>query len=194
MDWQARYEAGDTPWDHGGPHPALIDFIAENGPLQGRILVPGCGPGHDVRVLSTGENRVTGIDIAPAAVAKARSFPPSAREEYAVADLFALGPEWRGAFDWVVEHTCFCAIDPAMRPAYVQAVAESLKPGGRLLAIFYLNPAADHQPPYGVTVAELDRFFTPPFSLIREWTPARTFEGRESRERVREHVASAFPQ
>jgi SAM-dependent methyltransferase len=184
MDWQAQYEAGEIPWDEGGPHPALLDFIAESGSFQGRILVPGCGRGHEVRALSTPENLVIGLDIAPGAVAKARTFPKTGNEDYVVADLFNLEPELLSSFDWVVEHTCFCAIDPATRPAYAAAVAGALKPGGHLFAIFYLDPAVERQPPYGVTLPELDRLFSA-FVLVRQWTPSRTFEDRESRERVR---------
>lgn len=185
MDWQARYEAGDTPWDEGEAHPAFPDFIAEAGPFQGRVLVPGCGRGNDVRAVSTPANHVTGLDIAPGAVAKARGYAAVGREEYVVADLFNLEPGLRGSFDWVIEHTCFCAIDPSMRAAYVEAVAGALKPGGCLFAIFYLNPGRDTQPPFGVAVAELDRLFSPSFGLEKEWIPARTFEGRKSRELIR---------
>jgi SAM-dependent methyltransferase len=185
MDWQAQYESGETPWDEGAPHPALHDFIAESGPFQGRILVPGCGKGHDVRAISAAENQVIGLDIAPAAVAKARTFPKTGNEEYIVADLFNLPPDLQSAFDWIVEHTCFCAIDPSMRRAYAAAVAGALKPGGQILAIFYLDPAVDRQPPYGVTIAELDQLFTPFFAVTRQWIPSRTFPGRESRELTR---------
>jgi hypothetical protein len=185
MDWQAQYATGEIPWDEGAAHPALIDFITEAGRFQGRILVPGCGRGNDVRGVSTPGNRVLGLDIAPAALQAARAFPPAGAEEYRVADLFNLPPELRGCFDWVVEHTCFCAIDPALRPAYAAAVAGALKPGAHLLAIFYLDPAVERHPPYGTSVPELDALFSPFFTVTREWVPARTFEGRESRELVR---------
>ena len=184
MDWQERYETGDTPWDEGRAHPALADYVAEEGGFEGRILVPGCGRGYDVRGISTGENRVTGLDIAPKAVAEARGFPRTGREEYVAGDLFALGEEMRGAFDWVVEHTCFCAIDPGMRLAYAKAVAGAVKAGGRMFGIFYLEPAVERQPPYGVTVGELEGLFLGEFEKVREWAPARTFEGREGREVV----------
>jgi len=185
MDWQARYESGDTPWDEGAPHPALLDFIAESGPFPGRILLPGCGLGHDTRAVSTEANQVIGLDIAAGAVAKAGAYPKTGREQYLVADLFNLAPDLPLSFDWVVEHTCFCAIEPDMRPAYVEAVFGALKPGGHLFAIYYLEPAVDRQPPYGVTIPELDRLFSPGFALVKEWVPARTFAGRESRELVR---------
>jgi SAM-dependent methyltransferase len=191
MDWQAHYESGETPWDEGEPHPALLDFMAEStgsqsiGGFNGRILIPGCGLGHDLRAVSTPANHVIGLDIAPGAIARARTFPKAGCEEYIAGDLFNLAPELRSSFDWVVEHTCFCAIDPSMRPAYADAVAGALKPGGHLFAIFYLDPALDRQPPFGVAVAELDRLFSPSFALVRQWVPARTFAGRESRELVR---------
>ena len=187
MDWQAQYEAGEMPWDEEAAHPALLDFIAEAGPFRGRILVPGCGRGHDVRAVSTAENRVTGLDIAPAAIAKAGEYARTGNEEYVAGDLFKLPPEMSAAFDWVVEHTCFCAIPPELRPDYATAVAGAVKPGGQLFGIFYLEPAVDRHPPYGVTVRELDAFFESSFALVREWVPARTFEGRESRELVRVH-------
>jgi hypothetical protein len=149
MDWQAQYASGETPWDKSAPHPALLDFIAGSGPFQGRILIPGCGLGHDVRAISTPANEVVALDIAPAAIEKAQTFPPAGREKYITADLFDLPPSFRASFHWIIEHTCFCAIDPAMRPAYARSVAAALSPGGHLLAIFYLNPATDHPPPYG---------------------------------------------
>jgi cyclopropane fatty-acyl-phospholipid synthase-like methyltransferase len=185
MNWQARYESGETPWDEGAPHPALLDFIASSGPFQGRILLPGCGLGHDVRALSTPANQVIGLDFAPAAIAKAQTFPKTGSEEYLLADLFNLPPGLRSSFDWIVEHTCFCAIDPSMRPAYAAAVAGALKPGGQIFAVFYLNPDADHQPPYGAAIPELDQLFSPSFTLLRQWVPARTYPGRESRELIR---------
>jgi cyclopropane fatty-acyl-phospholipid synthase-like methyltransferase len=185
MDWQAQYEADETPWDEGAAHPALMDYIAEAGDFAGRVLIPGCGRGHDVRAVSTAGNQVLGLDIAPAAVAKARGYPKSGNEEYVTGDLFDLPAAMRGTFDWVIEHTCFCAIPPAMRAAYASAVAGAIKPGGRLFGIFYLDPAVERRPPYGVAIGELNAFFSGAFEVVREWVPARTFEGRESRELVR---------
>jgi len=176
VDWESRYQTGDMPWEKGAPSPGLVEYLKHNPPLDGRILVPGCGFGHDVRAISLPSNEVTGIDIAPSAI----------RETYRLADLFNLPPEFLGQFDWVWEHTCFCAIDPAMRRAYAQAVAGALRRDGRLLAVFYLNPDhAGEGPPFGVTPAELDAFFGDAFELEREWTPEKNHPGREGRERMR---------
>src|SRR5688572_26807295 len=113
-DWEAHYQQADTPWEKGQPSPGLVDFLTAE-PVRGRVLVPGCGFGHDVRALAATADEVVGIDIAPSAIAGARKFPAVGGERYQLADLFALPPGLRGSFDWVWEHTCFCAIDPAQR-------------------------------------------------------------------------------
>ncbi len=184
VDWEQRYQLGDTPWDKGAAHPALVDFLREQ-PLDGAILVPGCGFGFDVRAIARVENDVLGIDIAPSAICGAESAAKIAHEHYELVDLFALPQRLRGKFDWVFEHTCFCAIDLSRRADYVDGVASALKPRGKLLAIFYLDPGRDPGPPFGVTTSELDRLFNSQFELLREWIPARTYDGREGRELMR---------
>ncbi len=185
-DWEEAYRRRKTPWEKGRPHPALIDFLATNGPIAGEIYVPGCGSGHDVRALSTAANHVVGIDLAPLAIARANSFPKRGNEEYQLADLFALPAQWNGRFDVVFEHTCFCAIEPARRAQYVEAVVRLLKPGGLLLAIFFLNPDHDEEgPPHGVSREELEERFGAAFALEQEWVPVRTHPGREQRELMR---------
>ena len=185
-DWEGAYQRRETPWEKGKPHPELVDFLAKSGSLAGEVFVPGCGSGHDVRALSMPTNQVVGIDLAPLAIAKAKARPRIAHEEYLLGDLFALPPEFDGRFDWVFEHTCFCAIDPSQRHAYVSTIVRLLKPAGKLLAIFFINPDHDEEgPPYRVSRAELEEFFGEYFSVVREWVPARTHPGREGRELMR---------
>jgi cyclopropane fatty-acyl-phospholipid synthase-like methyltransferase len=185
-DWELRYQTGDMRWEKGAPSPGLVDFLATH-KLAGRVLVPGCGWGHDVRAISCGENEVVGIDIAPSAISGAEKFPRVANERYQLADLFDLPPGFHGAFDWVWEHTCFCAIDPTRRADYAASVAAALNPDGHFLAVFYMNPDNDSldKPPYGTTTRELDGLFGASFVLIEEWIPARTYEGRAGREVMR---------
>ena len=202
-DWEARYKEMNTPWDKGGPSPGLVHFLAAT-PLHGRVLVPGCGYGHDVRSIAEAGGasvEVLGIDIAPSAVRGAQAV--SACEDacnfrYEVADLFALPTPYLGTFDWVWEHTCFCAIDPALREKYAASVAKALKPGGHFLAVHYMNPWDEEEiqaaegktlgPPFGCTTDELNALFTPYFDLLRDWVPCHTYPGREGREQMRLYV------
>jgi SAM-dependent methyltransferase len=184
-EWNRRYEEEDTPWDKGEAHPVLRDMLA-HGALSGRVLVPGCGTGHDVRELARRGLHVVGLDLAPLALERAGNHAPVADETYVLGDLFDLPPEWRGAFDGVFEHTCFCAIDPRRRADYVAAVADTLRPGGRLLAVFFLDPGHDGDgPPFGCTTAELEGLFGRSFRLIAEHVEIPTYAEREGRELLR---------
>lgn len=185
-DWDELYRRRETPWEKGRPHPGLVDFLKENGPLAGEIFVPGCGSGQDARALSGAGNHVLGVDIAEQAIENANTRPKVAGEEYLQADLFSLPASLDHRFDWIFEHTCFCAIDPALRERYVETIVRLLKPDGELLAIFFINPDHDEEgPPYRVSTTELKDLFGRFFLVKKEWVPARTHPGREQRELMR---------
>jgi len=183
--WNDRYAENDTPWDKGEAHPVLHDMLTR-GALTGRVLVPGCGTGHDVRELAARGLEVVGLDIASLALDRARAQPAAGSESYQQGDLFHVPERWRGFFDGVFEHTCFCAIDPARRADYVSSVAEVLKPDGRLLAVFFVNPDHDGEgPPFGCTPEELDALFAGRFRLLEEHREIPTYPERAGRELLR---------
>ena len=80
-DWEANYQRNETPWEKGAPSPGLVDFLRTE-PVRGRVLVPGCGFGHDARALAATADEVVGIDIAPLAVKGARASPSVGGERY----------------------------------------------------------------------------------------------------------------
>jgi SAM-dependent methyltransferase len=180
-DWDGAYVDGSMPWDRGAPAPPLVAFL-EGHEMKGRVLVPGCGWGHDVRALAGAGAEVTGLDISPKAVERAGEVEKAGGEKYMLGNLFDLEEGMRGAFDWVFEHTCFCAIDPSMRAAYVEAVWGALKPGGKLLGVFYLNPydeehARGEGPPHGSTVEEIEGLFGGRFKFVASGRPGVAYAG-----------------
>ena len=193
-DWNERYRQGDTPWDKGRASPALLAWLNQNpGIMTGTVLIPGCGTGHDVRAIANTEPESfpLGIDISEIAVERCRQQKTCGNERYQEANLFALPEDLLGIFNWVVEHTCFCAINPDKRPAYVSAVAASLKPDGSLLGVFYLNPRSNdgqltNGPPHGTTIKELESLFLKNniFTITKIMTPAACYPEREGRERL----------
>lgn len=52
-------------------------------------------------------------------------------------DLFDPAVQKRMGITAVWEHTCFCAIEPSQRSAYARALAALLRPGQRLLGLFF---------------------------------------------------------
>jgi SAM-dependent methyltransferase len=181
------YAAGEDRWDLGGASPPLVAALGrgEAGP-PGRALVPGCGRGHDVRLLAAHGFDATGVDFAARAVREARRLARAAGQpglRFERRDLFRLPRSFEGAFDLVFEQTCFCAVHPSRRDEYVRAVHRVLRPGGLLLGLFFvIRP--EEGPPFGTTPAEVRVRFagTGLFALERARTPAESVPARQGRE------------
>ena len=184
IDWDARYVAGDTPWDKGAAHPALLARL-KTLPIAARVLVPGCGAGHDVRAIAAGGAAfVLGLDVAPSALNLARSFPKAGNECYQEGDFLTGNAVPPGSFDVLFEHTCLCAIPPERRADYVRAAAMALRDGGFLLAVFFTNPENPdpHSPPFRCNLAEMTLLFSKDFEMLETSAAIPTYSERESRE------------
>jgi len=144
--WQARYDEGKTGWDRGGSSPVLLRWLDTGDLRPCRILVPGCGRGHEVVALAKAGFNVTGIDFAPAAVEAVRA--QLARDglaaEIVSSDLFAYRPE--RPFEAIYEQTCLCALSPQRWDEYEQRLATWLEPGGRLFAAFMQTDSPEGPP------------------------------------------------
>ena len=99
---------------------------------------------------------------------------PDSRLKFQLADFLHDEPPQK--FDWLFEHTLFCAIKPQERDDYVRAALRWLKPDGQYLAVNYLIPDKDG-PPFGTTREELWRRFSPHFELVEELVP-RSYPNR----------------
>lgn len=181
-DWSEQYRKGETPWNKGYGAPPLREALNRVA-IKGRILVPGCGFGHDVRLLAAQGAEVVGLDIATVAVEMARQIEPVGDETYMAGNFFADDIE-ADSFDLVFEHTCFCAIYPDERQAYVRAVHRVLKPGGQFLAIFFTNIDRPEGPPFPVTADEIDALFGDLFEVVETWVPTESYPEREDREEM----------
>ena len=176
-EWEARYQSGDTPWEKGEPSPGLVDFLAARPELpRGTVCVPGCGTGHDVRAWAKAGFQSFGFDLASSAIrlAEQKTADLGLSAQFQVADFLIDEPPQQ--FDWLFEHTLFCAIDPKRRDDYLQAVLRWLKRDGEFLAVHYLIPDEDG-PPFGTTREEVVRRFSPHFDLVEEWVP-RSYPNR----------------
>jgi len=72
-EWDASYTAGTSaPWDIGRPQPAFVR-LADEGRLTARLLDAGCGTGENALLAASRGADVTGIDVAPTAIARARA-------------------------------------------------------------------------------------------------------------------------
>jgi SAM-dependent methyltransferase len=183
--WEGRWKSGQTPWDHGRFAPPWEEFVEREGAPAGRMLIPGPGSGHDVRYFAELGAQVTGLDISASAVAAARARNPHPDADYRVGNFLDPDPALHGRFDWVVEHTCLCAIDPVHWPAYARAVRTVLRPGGYFLALFYRNPHDDTGPPHRIDAHTIDALFGRDFIPLKSWIPSKSYDSRRGREELR---------
>lgn len=187
MDWEQRYVNGDVHWDRGGPSPPLRQYV-ERREVSGRVLVPGCGRGHDVAMLVEHGADAMGLDVSPTAIRQAQELYPTIADRFMVGDLFDLREPFRGAFDVVAEHTCLSGLAPSLREQYRIGVESALKPGGLIVGVWFIDPALDPGetgPPFGISVQELDELFAGSFQTLDDYVPDVAYEGREGRERLR---------
>jgi len=168
--WEALYASSQDGWELGEPAPSLVAWLDGGGSFASgaRVAVPGCGRGHDARLLARHGFAVTGFDFAEAAVTEAREL--ASRERLAVTfeqrDVFTLAEDYAGGFDGVWEYTCFCAIDPDRRAEYARVLHGILKPGGTLLACFYPLKCGTDGPPFPVSRPGIEAALAPLFEIV----------------------------
>ena len=160
VDWEARFQSDDAPWERSSVHPAAEDWVRTGEIHPGQsILTPGCGRSEEPGYLASEGFSVTATDIAPSAIAwqKARFEALGVTAEAIETDALAWRPE--AGFDALYEQTFLCAIHPRRRKEYEAMAHASLKPGGKLLALF-MQKAELGGPPYGCGLDAMRALFT----------------------------------
>jgi len=141
--WDDSY-TGDAPppWDIGRPQPAFVR-LADEGLLSGRVLDSGCGTGEHALLAASRGADVTGIDVAPTAIARARAKAAERGLDarFEVADALELEGLGR-TFDTVIDSGVFHVFGDEDAVRYVAALAAVLRPGGTC----HLMCFSDRQP------------------------------------------------
>jgi len=187
MNWEEIYRNGEVFWDKGEASPPLRQYLARHA-VHGRALVPGCGLGHEVALAVEYGLDATGLDIAPTGVAQARARYPKLAERFVIGDLFNPPKEMRGAFEVVLEHTCLSGLHPTLRAEYRRGIDLTLRPGGLLIGVWYINPDLDpgeQGPPFPLSVADLTALFASGYEIVEDYVPEVSFSNRTGRERLR---------
>lgn len=161
--WNSRWETGQTGWDIGAPAPAFTTYFSDFSQKNAAILIPGCGSGHEAEfLLSIGFTNITVIDIAPKAVAILKEkFRSNPYITILCGDFF----QHEGSYDYIVEQTFFCAIDPDLREAYSQQTHDLLRTNGKIIAILF-DRSFEGGPPFGGSEEEYVQLFTPNFNIL----------------------------
>ncbi|HJV91414.1 MAG TPA: methyltransferase domain-containing protein [Holophagaceae bacterium] len=178
--WQQVYDTESRPgWDMDAPTPLVAELLEVGNPGPGiAVAVPGCGFGHDAAELARRGFRVTAFDFAAAALEGAR-----ARYGTSVAwrqDDWFTTPA--GPFDAVFDHTCFVAMEPGRREAYVARTAELLVPGGLWLLAAFHDVQGRPGPPFALPAADLRAVAESRFDVLHLAPATRSHPRRAGRE------------
>jgi len=167
--WDERYQLGAVPWDFGGVPQDLQAYLKKKPKRGNRVLIPGCGSGHEIRAFAQAGYDVTAIDFSRAAVERARrNTGPELADRVLLGDFFTYGFE-PGSFDLIYERTFLCALTPDRREAYRDRVCQLLRRNGDLVGYFYYetpNPQAG--PPFGFAWGTSDELFGRHFILLKD--------------------------
>lgn len=164
--WDDAYEHNRAPWDIGRPQPAILR-LADAGELIEPVLDVGCGSGEHALLAATIGLEVTGIDISPLVIERARA---KARRrglsaEFLTGDVLALDRVERldPPFRTVIDTGCFHMFPNADRPVYASSLAGVVEPGGILHLLCFSEHTPGSDGPRRVTEAELRQTFS------RDW-------------------------
>ncbi|GAT12935.1 class I SAM-dependent methyltransferase [Mycolicibacterium novocastrense] len=152
-----------TPWDIGGPQPA-VQLLVAYGAVRGRVLDPGTGPGHNAILYASKGFQVTGIDVSPAAIdrAKLNADRAGVDVDFRVGDITALdGLDER--FDTVVDSAVYhvFADDESAQSSYAAALHRVTNPGARLYMFEFGQFNLNGVPGEGLPADNFDRVLAP---------------------------------
>jgi cyclopropane fatty-acyl-phospholipid synthase-like methyltransferase len=158
-EWESRYQQGQTGWDRGAPSPNLDYWLDADLLTPCRILIPGCGNGHEVIALAEKGFDVTAIDIAPSPINNLKKALDAKQLNATLiqADFFTWVPEQQ--FDAIYEQTSLCALPPERWQAYEACLHNWLTLRGKLFAQF-MQTGKEDGPPFHCDITTMTDLFT----------------------------------
>lgn len=181
--WTQKYHEEANPgWNLGVPTEALKDMLPRLKLPKSRVLVLGCGEGHDAAFFAQSGHVVTGVDFSEEAITRAqKNYGSLPGLQFVQQDVFHLDPSFHNAFDIVFEHTCYCAVEPHRRKDLVKVWKQVLHDQGQLMGVFFAMEKRQG-PPFGGSEWELRRRLQGSFQFLfwGRWRQSRpTRQGKE---------------
>ena len=184
--WEDIYKKNDIGWDLNGITPTFEKLANKLKP--GKVIILGCGRGHDAIIFSKLNFEVTAVDFAPSAINYLEKLckKNNVKVNAVQSDIFSLGKYYDNYFDYIIEQTCFCAIDPKRREEYERLVYHILNSNGYLIGLWYpLDKAIiDGGPPWGISISDLKNTFEKRWIITKESFSEFSIKKRRKREKL----------
>lgn len=181
--WTQIYHTENNPgWNIGDAAPALKDMLPRLKLAKSKIIVLGCGEGHDAAFFAQHGHLVTAVDFSEEAIQRAKkNYSHIDNLNFVQADIFDLPKDWDQQFDLVFEHTCYCAINPSLRQELVKVWARLLHNQGYLMGIFFAMEKRKG-PPFGGSEWEIRERLRKKFQFVFWGRWQKSIEQRQGKE------------
>ena len=181
--WQDVYKTEGKPgWDLQQPAEALKDMLQRIKLPKCRILVLGCGEGHDAALFAQVGHVVTAVDFSAEGIQRGREkYKDLKNLTFIQENIFNLPQDWNFSFDVIIEHTCFCAIPADQRKNLVNVWRRLLHEEGQLMGVFF-TMLKRSGPPYGASEFELRELLAPHFQILFWGRWRQSIERRQGKE------------
>jgi len=159
--WNNKYLNNEHRWDIGKNTPFFIEQ-EKSFKNNSKIMIPGCGLGHDAIYFAQKKHFVDAVDFSMFAIDHINKISKNLNIAInAINDnFFTLDDFYNDKYDYIVEYTFFCAINPIERYKYAKKCYDLLKVGGALKGIFLpLNAETASNPPFHVSLEEINKLF-----------------------------------
>ena len=163
--WNLRYQNNQTGWDLGQVSEPIKKWFENQENKKINVLIPGAGKGYEVKYgFENGFENIFYMDFSSMAGDLFKeTCPEFPKGQILVGDFFSLKKPL--FFDVIIEQTFFCAIDPLLRPNYVEKTNEILKENGEIIGLLFNREFDTKGPPFGGTEKEYKKLFKSKFNL-----------------------------
>jgi methyl halide transferase len=170
ISWDSHYQSGTPPWETGQPSSELARVITQEKIQPCRVIDLGCGTGINAVWLAQQGFDVTGVDVTPLAIEKARqrAAAAGATVRFVLADLL----DWREnyePFPFFFDRGCYHAVRQIDVRAYLRTLQRITAPGslGLVLTGNAREPSPAGQGPPVVSAEEMRAELEPLFEIVR---------------------------
>tara|TARA_B100000614_G_scaffold247565_1_gene254620 strand:+ start:3225 stop:3836 length:612 start_codon:yes stop_codon:yes gene_type:complete len=183
--WDECYIDGNIGWDLGEATPVFKD-LCHKIKKNSSIFIPGAGNGYDPIYFAKNGHDVTAADFSIKAVENmiSKSNKDNIKLNVLHADIFSLDRQLIQKFDYVIEYTCFCAIERSRRMEYIKSMHQILKKDGELIGLFLPvnKKIEDGGPPYSIVIENVINQFSNYFDVIESKKHPLSINARKDNE------------